>query len=425
MDEEMEGFIENVDVEPEEIDENYEFNASQFYDFTRLEFDFEIEEAERWFEVCGDYDPSPFVVLMNSEKLLSVEIVPSDTKAKSGNNAKSIRGKCDTNSRRGVLMPKKNSKGESCHMLQDTAKAKAKSANMLSKTRSSTLMKPTASHLAKQNKLLDIHSKSVVTRTQKTSTNPDKKSLQSSSGLDNLATKRQKLEIGYLRKIAHLKHHILFLHKSSKKVTIPREPELETLARAQRRSSKNSSGSSENKKEKGCGFKARPLNRKIMESPSLPRHKKKTPQSTEFQVFHLKTMDRANQHASAKVYADPCVSDDATKSKRPNSRETLKPMKQEALLNSKACFLREEDKLSTGDKLMRILPILQFAELSLGSDIGAKRHSTRELKENTSDSLQSEFRRCHAKPKLNQCGGHLRVHEARCWPNMTRSLDIR
>ncbi|KAF8364654.1 hypothetical protein HHK36_033334 [Tetracentron sinense] len=44
-------------------------------------------------------------------------------------------------------------------------------------------------------------------------------------------------------------------------------------------------------------FKARPVNKKIMEAPTLPALPRSTPQLPEFQEFHLKTMERANQHA--------------------------------------------------------------------------------------------------------------------------------
>lgn len=58
MDEEMEDFIEQCFEEPLETDQTYEFDASSFFDFTRPESDSEIEEAQRWFEISGDYPPS-------------------------------------------------------------------------------------------------------------------------------------------------------------------------------------------------------------------------------------------------------------------------------------------------------------------------------------------------------------------------------
>ncbi|KAG5099775.1 hypothetical protein JHK82_044827 [Glycine max] len=46
-------------------------------------------------------------------------------------------------------------------------------------------------------------------------------------------------------------------------------------------------------------FRARPLNRKILNAPSLPLSKRSTPRLPEFQEFHLKTQERAMQHTSA------------------------------------------------------------------------------------------------------------------------------
>lgn len=42
----------------EEIDPDYEFDASRFYDFTLPETNTEAREAERWFESAESYPPS-------------------------------------------------------------------------------------------------------------------------------------------------------------------------------------------------------------------------------------------------------------------------------------------------------------------------------------------------------------------------------
>ncbi|KAG8381451.1 hypothetical protein BUALT_Bualt06G0123300 [Buddleja alternifolia] len=394
----MEDFVEHYYVEPSKTDEEYEFDASRFFDFTRPEFESEIEEAERWFEVSGDYPPSPFIVKLNLEKLLSVEVVPSSSNRKYSNINKPSSNYSDIDSRHGASTPKmNNAKGGNNHVLQGTAKEKTKSSDKLYQPRSSTLMKPTASHLAKQNKIHDKHSNHLCTRFQKASVKIDGKGFQSHTVSDNLATKRQKLEIGYLKKIAQLKHRVSLSHKSSKKLTIPREPELETLLRAQRRSSKNSSVSRETEiqKQKECNSKARPLNRKILQAPPLPQPKKSKPQVPKTQVFHSKTLERANHRAYGKVY--PSVTDTSA----------VRDVKQ------KGTTLIE---LSIVDKVLETPPIEQFSKLSLGSDNKAN--------EDDPNSSQPEFRRCHAKP--SQCGGHIRVHEAQCWSNMNRSsLGIR
>ncbi|KAM3341431.1 hypothetical protein P3S68_029066 [Capsicum galapagoense] len=50
-------------------------------------------------------------------------------------------------------------------------------------------------------------------------------------------------------------------------------------------------------------FKARPLNKKILEVPTLPALPKSTPQLPEFKEFHLQTMARANQNAETSTVA--------------------------------------------------------------------------------------------------------------------------
>ncbi|KAL7146454.1 hypothetical protein ABFS83_06G042000 [Erythranthe nasuta] len=378
----------NPEGNGEEERSKYEFDAPQFYDFTRSEFDSEIDEAERWFDVSGNYPPSPFIVKLNLEKLLYGEVSVISAKAKYSNKKSSNTS--DSESQHGVSTSKKNPKGKSN---QDNApKLKTKSADKPVQPKSSTLMEPTASHLAKQHKVHDKHSGHICTRLQKISAKLEGKSSHSSTILDNSATKRQKLEIGYLRKVAHLKHKYSLLHKSSKKVTVPKEPELETMLRAQRRGSKNSSVSSETEKQKqkDFNFKAHPLNKKILQTPSLLQRQKSTPRSPEFQVFNLKTTERAHHHASTK-----------------------------------------EPRLST--KQLESPPTEQLSKLSLGSDTKTStassqlnRHlSAKGLKKDGRESFQAEFWKCHTKP--SQCGGHTRVHDVKHWScnNMARSLDIR
>ncbi|XP_075501327.1 uncharacterized protein LOC142539630 [Primulina tabacum] len=188
--------------------------------------------------------------------------------------------------------------------------------------------------------MLDMNSSYSCTRLKNSTIKFDERK----SEFDNPATKRQKLEIGYLRKVAHLKHQIALLHKSSKKVTVPREPELETQLRAQRRRSKNSFAPSENERTKGeCTSKVHPFNKKILRTSSLPKPLKSQRQVPQFQVVNLRTMQRASQpYAKISFPANktnPRVSSSATDLKRPSSRGTFKPEKHEA---AKGPFLRDK-----------------------------------------------------------------------------------
>ncbi|XP_030947094.1 protein TPX2-like isoform X4 [Quercus lobata] len=254
---EEEEYLEEFVIEPfvggEELDLNYEFDAPRFHDFTLPETDLEAFEAGRWFNSTKTYPPS--------HSFSSAQMAQASPKSKTNSPVKS--------------------------------------------TRSSTLMKPTASHLAKQNK----------PRFQKKLENIDEKGSGSFPVIDNQATKRQKLEAGYLQKVAHLKHQVLLLHKVPKKVatidvnyvhtrlkvTIPREPDLATARRAQIHRSKINTGLGEHAESNTHSFKAHPLNRKILEAPSLLPPKKKISQLQEFQVFHLKTSERTTQHTSSNV----------------------------------------------------------------------------------------------------------------------------
>ncbi|CAI9771857.1 unnamed protein product [Fraxinus pennsylvanica] len=421
MDEVMKEFIEECFEEPLEIDETYEFDASSFFDFTRPESDSEIEVAERWFEISGDYPPSPFFVKLNLGKVFSVDVVHNSSNSKDSKKVNPMSNSSDVENQHVASSSKKNTKGASSHILQNSAKTKTNSATKLCQSRSSTLMRPTASHLAKQNKLEDTRSSCVCTRFQKNTIKVEEKIAQSPPRFNNPATKRQKLEIGYLRK-----------------VTVPKEPELETLLRAQKRRSKNSSESSEHEKPKASAFRARQSNRKILQAPLLNLHQPK--KKTEFQEFHLKTTEKATQHVSANVLSSHTAASHLrsggsdSKSQwtnigipiwltvfRPNSRDTLKPEKRGTSLNSKSqkvfpsmpddAFIQDvkqevrtltvnskEFKIHSDNSLSQIPPMELFTKLSLRSDIETnevsqpkKQVSNKGSKENVPGSLQPEF----------------------------------
>ncbi|MFS7949495.1 hypothetical protein Hanom_Chr06g00572231 [Helianthus anomalus] len=92
-------------------------------------------------------------------------------------------------------------------------KAKSKSAVNLPKLSGSSFMKPTASHLAKQNKeSSDIHSGGGCGRLQKPFVSAGEK-LRSPIRCQNQTTKRQKLEFGYLRKVCSSHPQLCQKHK--------------------------------------------------------------------------------------------------------------------------------------------------------------------------------------------------------------------
>ncbi|XP_076886571.1 protein TPX2-like [Bidens hawaiensis] len=87
------------------------------------------------------------------------------------------------------------------------------------------------------------------------------------------------------------------------KLTRPKEPSFETSQRVRSVKLKSSAELEEEMMAKIPKFKARPVNRKILEAPTLPAIKRTTPQMPEFHEFHLETMERASQHAETSTVA--------------------------------------------------------------------------------------------------------------------------
>ncbi|KAE8671168.1 guard cell S-type anion channel SLAC1-like [Hibiscus syriacus] len=297
MEEGMEVEIDPV-FEVREIDLDYEFDAARFFDFTREESPEEAGEAELW------------LVIREESLLENVTTSPKcdeDTSTLHESDPENVIASefsAVSTINRGLTTYN--------HLPSDKLKAKSKSAKPMS--RSSTLMKPTASQLAKQKYLTSWKwllpvSFSLFQKLQVLNSN---RSLGNSSVGGSQAAKRQKLEGGLLRKVDEVKQQTTLVHKAPKKegnknrnasntklrLTIPREPELETAHRAQRLRPKNSS-EEEFVTSATHRFKARPLNRNILEGPSLPVPKKSVPKLPEFQEFHLKTLERAVQLSSA------------------------------------------------------------------------------------------------------------------------------
>ncbi|KAK3040125.1 hypothetical protein RJ639_027851 [Escallonia herrerae] len=438
MDEEMEDFVEDG-FSPPELDSDYEFDAPGFFDFGRPESEAEVREAEGWFDSAKTYPPSPFIVKLNWSKGIPFVEAAVTPNLEDGENIDGISKKSEAGTYPPEVTLSEDSKGQKYpnRVGQDIPKAKAKSMAKSFKPRSATLMKPTASHLAKQNKARELKS-SRLCRSQKPHTKVDERSLQSPPGFENQATKRQKLESGYLRKVmlheiamrsiafiynvrpsvdclkkfsafedfemdkslydedrisdtpvvggqvAHLKHQTMLLHKIAKKVatidpnsthfrakvTIPKEPDLETAQRAQRQRSKNY-GLGKHAKADVHTFKARPLNRKVG-AYDLQTYLHLVLVGV---VFHLKTTERAMQHSSANVvYA------------------TASLLQECKFLSDKKCFENPPTEL--------------FNKLSLKS----------ESKKETKSQSKSQSKPHHCVKKCigntNQCGSDRRIPDA-------------
>ncbi|KAK4751765.1 hypothetical protein SAY87_020563 [Trapa incisa] len=312
-----------------EIDLDYEYDAPWYFDFTREESPTEATQVERWFESAKSYPPSPFVAnLFSRDKILLGNAIASLNNESGGSReaCQVIQGEMrdhmrlaggifgimqseglpdTTNHRTGL------NKGSGFCTRELSGKMITKAKNSI-KSRSSTLMKPTACMLAKQNKLSQVSSsRSNMLHGR------SKDRIMCTYDTESHAAKRQKIEGGHVMKAIEAKQPINFIHKAPKndgiidrtphaklRITIPREPDLETAQRAQRTKPKNSDkfdGSTVVRR-----FKARPLNRKILDAPQFPLSQKSTPRLPEFQLFHLKTSERAMQHtyASSSAYSN-------------------------------------------------------------------------------------------------------------------------
>ncbi|XP_004506281.1 uncharacterized protein [Cicer arietinum] len=228
----------------DDIDVNYEYDAPRFFDFTKQENIFDDCEAEHWFEFAQSYPPSPFLI-----------------KLRLGNHA--------MKNKQVSTMEDNDSRGdENCNeTTQDTLDGKKKSVRKSSSSKSKvfTFMKPTASHLAKLKNPTEVQTPQQFRRNQE----------KNASSIDCQLTKRQKLEAGYLRKGAHLKHQTILTHKKTEEVvptdvnlaskpnvTVPKEPNLQTAVRAQRHKTKTNAESSEHAKSSFEVFTSRPSSKK-------------------------------------------------------------------------------------------------------------------------------------------------------------------
>ncbi|XP_038685349.1 protein TPX2-like [Tripterygium wilfordii] len=472
---EHEEFVEDPSV-VEEIDFDYEFDAPRFYDFTREETIFDIVEADHWFKTLTSYPPSPFALMLMAKRITPVESAKFPPKCEFG-HANSISNNTCGIVESEVSPTHDNIRGSNIddYMVEDLSKTNFKSPKNSSLSRSS-FMKPTASQLAKQNQTQEVRCSRLYRRCLRNLVKIQGKSSLNSSPIETQATKRQKLEAGYLRKAASLKHQALFLRKARNldvnstlprpKLTIPRQPDLATMARAQRHGSKINSELGECEQPNTYTFKARPLNRKIFKAPTMSFPRKSTPQLPKFQVFLLRTTERAMQHAyinASKVCSPSSTSRNQTANhRRVKSVDVLKEKKSEKVSNFMACShdrkkfsnkerigvfrnIGWETRISTDfmfptdKKFQEELAIELFSKLSLSS--GAQSHVTSEpdvplhpkgAMENVSGSLYLEREMTNeVKEKSstfgrNQslCGGERSIHEIGSQMNINRSLDI-
>ncbi|XP_069144723.1 protein TPX2 isoform X4 [Solanum lycopersicum] len=432
MEEEMEDMVEYT-FTAVEIDLDYEFDAPRYFDLGCEEALPETRQAESWFESAGSYPPSPFVTRLISKedsflenihvspksKVVNMSLSGSDSDIEVeqevpavmegvGNNAEISANLGISNAEKLLNQLRQLPSGLTFYNHTATGATattgKTRCSGKPSCPRGSTLMKPTASHLAKQNLPRPIGESRLPTfLVEKNGT--------SSTVIETQAAKRQKLESGHLRKVAEAKPVFSFVHKAPKRdgkvdcnntlvkprITIPREPALQTTHRAQRARPKDSVQAENLPPTAIRRFKALPLNRKIFEGPSLPP-KRSNPQLPQFQEFHLKTSERAVQHRSA--VSTSAANSSSTNDKvlqKVSSNSTLECGNRESRRFNHVEAPKQEEPVSTYN--FKALP-LNKKILSSKGDIGVFRNTKKE----TTVPMEFNFhtvKRIHHNPPID------------------------
>ncbi|KAJ6289508.1 hypothetical protein OIU76_025347 [Salix suchowensis] len=119
---------------------------------------------------------------------------------------------------------------------------------------------------------------------------------------------REKLSLPHLNSSISHDGASVIQRKPKLTLTRPKEPEFETSQRVRSVKIKSTAEIEEEMMAKIPKFKARPLNKKILEAPTLPALPRSTPHPPEFQEFHFVTAARANQNAESASVASTEVS---------------------------------------------------------------------------------------------------------------------
>lgn len=114
-------------------------------------------------------------------------------------------------------------------------------------------------------------------------------------------------------------------------LTRPKEPEFETNQRIRPARVKSSAELEEEMMAKIPKFKARPVNKKILQTATLPPIPRSTPHPPEFKEFHLETLARAHQNADTASIASTEVSHKENSWKPGHLTEPRPPLLQTSL----------------------------------------------------------------------------------------------
>ncbi|KAJ3691121.1 hypothetical protein LUZ61_020285 [Rhynchospora tenuis] len=232
MDEEMSEAIEADCWLEFDVDLDYEYDAPKYFDLSTEEPLMEASSAEKWFDTAETYPPSPLIMkIVCGEDLFSQDIDHNPDTEVQHNPSESD-----------VVIGFEDE--IHCRIIDNAPKVKHRVKSYASKV--STLMKPTASYLAKKTQRYEPTS---LIRNNKLNTFNSLESSGESKDCTIQAAKRQRLEKGHLGKATGTAQPDL-IHKTRVKaditrangnvgpartrITIPRQPNLQTMRRAER-----------------------------------------------------------------------------------------------------------------------------------------------------------------------------------------------
>uniref|UniRef100_A0A0E0A4H7 TPX2 central domain-containing protein n=1 Tax=Oryza glumipatula TaxID=40148 RepID=A0A0E0A4H7_9ORYZ len=214
-----------------EVDLEYEFDAPRWFDLAEEESPVEAAAAQLWFASAPSYPPSPLIAKMLAEDL-GLQSLRSTVDIDAAHCSKSSH-ECSNGAEQTIHRPHIPNEGRiPCH--QVSANERKHGVRTIGKgtiPKGSTLMKPTASQLARQNRQIEVKNS---TQSKKSVGVRSDRSTMSSNDCTYQAAKRQRLERGHLNKnvMTSSSDHAIAVTKL--KITIPREPELATKLRAER-----------------------------------------------------------------------------------------------------------------------------------------------------------------------------------------------
>ncbi|RLM55119.1 protein TPX2 isoform X1 [Panicum miliaceum] len=227
-----------------QVDLDYEFDAPRWFDLAQEEPPPEAAAAQAWFASAPSCPPSPLIAKMLAEDLglqaittiADADVVHCSTaspESSSGAEQKIHR----VQGRKPFHGASENERRPGCRTTMKGTSLKG-----------STLMKPTASQLARQNR--QVEPKNAMQIKKPVGVRSERSTI-SSNDCTYQSAKRQRLENGHLNKAAAATYQHEFIHKNHEKnvmnrnvdrptgptklkITIPREPELATKLRAER-----------------------------------------------------------------------------------------------------------------------------------------------------------------------------------------------